>query len=53
MLSDIENMVEPSAQPAVYGNSQQGMAPFSNQAYKIYVSTAIVTFHVTIIAKLF
>ncbi|CAH1377008.1 unnamed protein product [Tenebrio molitor] len=27
---DMENMVEPSAQPAVYGVSQQGMAPFSS-----------------------
>jgi hypothetical protein len=26
----MENMVEPSAQPAVYGVSQQGMAPFSS-----------------------
>lgn len=26
----MDNMIEPSAQPAVYGVSQQGMAPFSS-----------------------
>lgn len=35
--NEIENMVEPSAQPAVYGSSQQGLFPFSSSSHIIII----------------
>ncbi|KAK5640980.1 hypothetical protein RI129_009527 [Pyrocoelia pectoralis] len=40
--NEIENMVEPSAQPAVYGVSQQGISPYSNHGSHNPISTRIV-----------
>ncbi|CAH0564335.1 unnamed protein product [Brassicogethes aeneus] len=36
--NDMDNMIEPSAQPAVYGVSQQGMSPFSS-GVRSYISS--------------
>ncbi|XP_022916883.1 limbic system-associated membrane protein-like [Onthophagus taurus] len=39
--NDIENMVEPSAQPAVYGNKQQGFFPFSSSSTQFQPTTVL------------
>lgn len=55
-VAEIENMVEPSAQPAVYGNTQQGgLFPFSSGAYpnKIICFPAVVIATISILVIIF